>query len=388
MRPSVNSQSQWKTSSKWSRKSCTASSCSSVDNRFQRQFLSVVRDDNVKEGSAGFYAQTMLRPMDWARVTFGYRGDLYATNVNSWFNANNSGNTTSFLFQPKGGIVLGPFWNTEFYGNLGQGFHSNDARGTTITRDPVDPTQFVTGSPFLVPTQGGEIGVRTRAIEGLNSSAALFFLDSASEILFVGDAGTTEASRPSRRIGIELTNDYRPVSWLDLEADFSYTHARFRGYDFDQAAAFFDLNGFPQAQIGNGPGNYIPGAPAIIAKIGLTLGEKTGWFGALNYRFFGPRPLTEDNAFVSPATGVLNARVGYAFDNGWRLQLDAFNVTNSKSDQITYAYGSFLKTDQLFKACNTPGSTVPAAVCETGVMDRVFHPLEPVAFRVTLTGQF
>lgn len=366
-----------------------------LDNRFQRVFLAPtdglvnpVRYDRVEEGSVGVYAQTMFRPTDWARLTLGYRGDLYETSVNSWFNGFNSGTTSSALFQPKGGIVLGPFWDTEFYANLGEGFHSNDARGTTITRDPSDPTQFLSSSPFLVPTEGGEIGVRTKAIEGLNSSVALFFLDSASEILFVGDAGTTEPSRPSRRIGVELTNDYRPFSWLDLEADFSYTHARFQGYDFDQQAAFFDLNGFPQAQIGNAAGNYIPGAPAIVAKIALTLGEKTGWFGGVNWRYFGPRPLTEDNVFQSPATGVLNARLGYAFDNGWKLQLDAFNVTNSRSDQITYAYGSFLKTDQLFKACNAPGSTIPAAVCETGVMDRVFHPLEPVAVRVTLTGQF
>jgi len=360
----------------------------SVNNSFQRQFLSHVREDKVKEGSVGFYAQSTLRVTGWARATFGWRGDVYATNVNSLTNSRNSGNAAAFLGGPKGSLVFGPFANTEFYADIGQGFHSNDARGTTITQDPADPTQFVPRSPFLVPTQGAEIGVRTRAIEGLSSSAALFVLDSASELLFLGDAGTTEASRPSRRIGIELTNDYRPVSWLDLEADFAYTRARFLGFDFDQAAAFAALAGFPEAQIGNAPGNYIPGAPAIIAKIGLTLGERTGWFGAINYRFFGPRPLTEDNAFVSPATGVLNARVGYNSDNGWRLQLDAFNVTNSRSDQITYAYGSFLKTDLLFKACTTPGSPVPAAVCANGVMDRVFRPLEPVALRVTLLGQF
>lgn len=366
-----------------------------LDNRFQRQFLfpmtedqvNPVRDDRVREGSVGFYAQSTLHVTDWARATFGWRGDVYATNVNSLSNSNNSGNAAAFLGSPKGSFVFGPFEKTEFYADIGQGFHSNDARGTTITQDPSDPAQFASRVPFLVPTQGAEIGVRTKAIEGLNSSASLFILDSASEILFVGDAGTTEASRPSRRIGIELTNDYRPVSWLDLEADFSYTRARFLGYDFDQAAAFTELAGFPEAQIGNGPGNFIPGAPAIIAKIGLTLGEKTGWFGALNWRYFGPRPLTEDNAFVSPATGVLNARVGYTFDNDWRLQLDAFNVTNSRSDQITYAYGSLLKTDSLFTACNGP-TPPPAAVCETGVMDRVFHPLEPVALRVTLVGQF
>jgi len=58
---------------------------------------------------------------------------------------------------------------------------------------------------------------------------------------------------------------------------------------------------------------------------GITLGEKTGWFAGLRYRYFGPRPLTEDGAFVSPATGLLNGRLGYRFDNGWRVQLDGFN---------------------------------------------------------------
>lgn len=359
-----------------------------LNNSFQRQFTTQVRSDQVQEGSVGIYAQTTLHPTEWARATFGWRGDFYESNVNSLFNAFNSGNSSAFLGSPKANLVFGPFADTEFYASIGQGFHSNDARGTAITVDPADPTQFLTNSPFLVPTQGGEIGVRTRAIEGLNSSASLFFLNSASEIIFVGDAGTTEASRPSERVGIEITNDYRPFSWLDLEADFAYTRARFTGYDFDQAIAFAELTGFPQAQVGNAPGNFIPGAPAIIARIGLTLGEPTGWFAALNYRYFGPRPLTEDGAFFSPATGVLNARAGYTWENGWRLQFDVFNVTNSKSDQITYAYGSFLKTDYLFWACNAPGSKVPAAVCETGVMDRVFHPLEPVALRVTLVGQF
>lgn len=166
------------------------------------------------------------------------------------------------------------------------------------------------------------------------------------------------------------------------------TRARFLGYDFAQADTFNSLAGFPEAQIGNAPGNFVPGAPNI--SVNLTLGEKTGWFGGLGYRYFGPRPLTEDNAFVSPATGLLSARAGFTFDNVWRIQLDAFNITNSRSDQITYAYGSLLKTDALFQACNGP--TPPAdrrlAVCQNGVQDRVFHPVEPLVVRLTIAGKF
>ena len=49
----------------------------------------------------------------------------------------------------------------------------------------------------------------------------------------------------------------------------------------------------------------------MVASAGITLGEKTGWFGGLRYRYLGPRPLTEDNAFVSPATALINGQIGY-----------------------------------------------------------------------------
>ena len=360
-----------------------------LNNSVQRQFLSPIRSDAVQEGSVGLFAQNTLHWTDWLRTNVGWRGDFYQTSVNSYFTPANSGNANAFIGSPKFGVVIGPFDKTEFFINGGEGFHSNDARGVTITESPTDGSALQ-ASPFLVKTKGAEVGLRTKIIPKLDSSVGVFLLDSASEILFSGDAGDTEASRPSRRYGVEWTNDYRPLSWLSLEADFAVTHARFRGDDPDQAALYASLAGFPAAQIGNAPGNYIPGAPNMIASAGITLGEKIGWFSALRYRYFGPRPLTEDNAFVSPATGLLNGQLGYRFENGWRVQIDGFNLLNSHSDQITYAYGSLLKSDSLFAMCfpQAGAPTAPAAVCQNGVMDRVLHPVEPLAVRLTLAGQF
>lgn len=355
----------------------------------QRQFLSPIRSDAVREGSVGVFAQNTLHWTDWLRTSVGWRGDFYDTSVRSFFTPANSGQANAFIGSPKLGLVLGPFAKTEFFANAGEGFHSNDARGVTITESPLDGSPLQ-ASPFLVKTRGAELGVRTKLIPGLTSAVSLFVLDSASEILFSGDAGDTEASRPSRRTGIEWINDYRPLSWLSVEGDLAITHARFRGDDTEQAAVYASLAGYPLSQIGNAPGNFIPGAPNMIASAGVRLGEKTGWFAALRYRYFGPRPLTEDNAFVSPATGLLNGQLGYRFENGWRVQLDAFNLLDSNSDQITYAYGSLLKSDSLFAMCfpRTGALTAPAAVCQTGVMDRVLHPVEPLAIRVTVAGQF
>lgn len=355
---------------------------------YQRQFWEGTRNDKVKEGSVGLFVQNTVYWSDWMRTTLGYRGDFYTTNVNSLLRPANSGNATASIGSPKLSVVFGPFAKTELFLNAGEGFHSNDARGVTIRESSSNDGSLVDASPFLVKTRGAEVGIRTRLIPGLDSSVSLFLLDSASEILFVGDAGDTEPSRPSRRYGVEWTNHYKPVSWLQIDGDLAITHARFRGDNSAQAAAYAELAGYPEAQIGNAPGNYIPGAPNMIASVGIRLGEKTGWFGALRYRYFGPRPLTEDGAFVSPATGLLNGQVGYRFDNGWRIQLDAFNLTDSKSDQITYAYGSLLKTDALYTQCRFGAPPPPAAVCQTGVMDRVLHPVEPFAVRLTVAGQF
>jgi outer membrane receptor protein involved in Fe transport len=111
--------------------------------------------------------------------------------------------------------------------------------------------------------------------------------------------------------------------------------------------------------------------------------------GGLGNRYFGRRPLTEDGVFTPPATGLLNARVGYKSDRGWTIELDGFNITDSESDQITYAYGSLLNTDALYYQCNgLAGPVPPLAVCQNGVMDRVFKSVEPSQLRLTLVGKF
>jgi len=358
-----------------------------LSDTFQRSFLSNVRSDKVGEGSVGMYAQNTMKWTDWLKTTIGWRGDYYQARVNSIFDANNSGEASAGIGSPKFTAVVGPFNQTEFFGGAGYGMHSNDARGATITEDPTDPTTKLSASPLLVRTKGAETGVRTKIIPGLNSSLSVFMLDQDSEIVFKGDAGNTSASRASRRHGVEWTNRYRPVSWIDIDADFAYSHARFVGFDSDQQALFESLAGFPQAQIGNAPGNYIPNAPAIIASAGITLGEKTGPFGTLRWRYLGSSPLTEDNAFRSPATSILNGRLGYRYENGWRIQLDVLNLLNTKANQITYAYGSLIKTDSLYNLC-FPVQAAPAAVCQNGVMDYALHPIEPLAIRITVAGAF
>jgi opacity protein-like surface antigen len=359
-----------------------------LSNTVQRQLLSNILVDHVDEGNAGIYAQSTVRWTDWWRTTAGWRGDYFATSVDSFLQSANSGKTQAALGSPKFTTVFGPFYKTELFLGAGMGYHSNDARSTTITQTPGDPATPEGASPFLVRSAGAEIGVRTKIVPALDSSVSLFYLHQNSELFFSGDTGTTVAGLPSQRTGIEFTNNYNPASWLRVDADLALTRARFLGFDTTQEELYQSLAGFPQAQIGNAPGNFIFNAPWMVASAGITLGESTGWFSTLRWRYISSRPLTEDGVFQSPPLNTINGAVGYRFANGWRVQLDALNLLNSTSYNASYAYGALLTTDSLFAMCFPAhgASSVPTAVCQNGVMDYAVHPIEPLAVRLTLAG--
>ncbi len=316
----------------------------------QRMRLDTVREDGVRESSISVYGQNTTRWTDWFRTIVGMRGDFFHAKVDS-DTPENSGGVAAGLGSPKVGVVFGPFAGTEIFLNAGMGLHSNDARGSTITVDPADKVTPLQQSPLLVRSRGAEVGVKTSPVAGLESAVALFVLNLDSELLFVGDAGTTEASRPSRRVGVEWTNRYRVNPWLALDLDVAFTRARFT--DDDPA------------------GDFIPGAPNAVVSAGLTFGKETGWYGSAKLRYFGARPLVEDDSVRSQSSTIVNARLGYKFGNGVRIQLDAFNLFDVRTNQIEYFYTSRL-----------PGEPLG------GIDDRHVHPVEPFALRLTLAGQF
>ena len=350
-----------------------------------RLFLSNITFDHVNEGNVGIYAQNTTRWTDWFRTTAGWRGDYFWASVNSILQPVNSGNPKTAIGSPKFTMTFGPFYKTELFVGAGMGYHSNDARGVTATQVPGDPASLQSPTPFLVRSRGAEVGVRTKAIPNLDSSISLFYLHQDSELFFDGDTGTTVPGPPSLRTGIEITNTYNPAPWVHIDADLALSRARFVGFDSAQEQLFESLAGFPQAQIGNAPGNFVPEAPWMVASAGITFGGKTGWFSTLRWRYISSRPLTEDGVFQSPPLNTINGNVGYRFANGWRIQLDALNLLNSTSYNASYAYGALLTTDSLFAKC-FPTPKIPVAVCQNGFMDYSVHPLEPLAVRLTLAG--
>ena len=314
-----------------------------------RQVLSTTRSDHITEGSVGIYAENSTRWTDWFRTVLGARADYYRFDVKG-DNPANSGKAHDSIANPKLSLIFGPWAKTEYYVNLGGGFHSNDARGSTITVDPKsgDPADKV---PPLVRSKGYEVGVRTSLVPGLQTSLSVYRLDFDSELIFAGDAGTTEAGRPSRRTGFEFANYYKLSDWLTVDADIAFARARFKDRD--------------------PVGQRIPGSVEGVASFALAIDNVGPYFGALQYRYFGPRPLLEDNSVRSKSTATFNGRIGYKFNKDMRIELEGFNLTNRKASAIDYYYTSRL-----------PGEAAE------GVNDIHFHPIESRSFRVSLSAIF
>ncbi len=314
------------------------------------------RSEDVWQTSASPYFENKTQWAEKLRTVVGARADLYRFDVAS-LDPRNSGTVTDFLASPKGSLILGPWAKTEFYLNAGLGFHSNDGRGATTTVDPATGLPASKVDP-LVRTYGAEFGIRTTWVPGLQSTLSAWWLDIDSELLFVGDAGTTEPSRPSRRYGLEFANYWTPTKWLTLDADVSLSQARFRERD--------------------PAGQSIPGAIDTVVAAGIAVHDLNGFFGGLRLRYFGPRSLIEDNSVRSTASALVNLQVGYAFNPKWKLTMDVFNLLDRKASDIEYYYESRLR-----------GETInPDPALNGGYNDIHLHPAEPVSLRIALSGTF
>ncbi|GJI95023.1 TonB-dependent receptor [Duganella caerulea] len=313
-----------------------------------REPLSVTRRDHIVESSMGLYVENNTRWNGAFRTVAGARIDSYRFDVRSSLAAN-SGKASDHLVSPSLSLIYGPWQTAELYANIGNGFHSNDARGATIRIDPRTGAAADKVAP-LVRSRGMELGARGNWLPGLQTSLSVYRLDFDSELTFAGDAGTTEAGRPSRRHGVEISNYYKPLKWLSVDLDLAYSRARSR----DAA---------PE-------GDYIPGAIEGTGQLALTVDDGGPYSGSLKLRYFGPRPLIEDNSVRSKPSLTLNGRLGWKLRKGLTLELEAFNLTNRRDSAIDYYYPSQLK-----------GEAAP-------VNDIHFHPIESRSLRATLVKNF
>jgi hypothetical protein len=313
-----------------------------------RGVINPVDLSSVHEYEGGVYVESEARLTDWLKANLGLRADAADFLVDDSIAAN-SGERSAAILSPKLALVFGPWDKTEFYLNAGDGFHSNDARGTVEHIDPADGAAAQPVTP-LVRAEGAEVGARTSLLPGLVSTLSLWGLDLGSELTFDGDTGETDPSGATRRYGVEFANFYHLTPAIALDGDVSFTHARYRQ----------ETNG----------GVYVANSIGTVLTGGATVNAGGGFFGSLRARYFGPQPIIETGAVDEPSSLTFNGRIGWR-GRDWEVAVDLLNILNRQNDDIAYYYTSRL-----------PGE--PAA----GVSGVQIHPAEPRTLRFSVLRRF
>ena len=324
-------------------------------NTTQRAVTASVRDDDVTQTLTGLYAQNDTPWTPWLRTVTGLRLDQWQAQVAGRLPAAPPGLSSatavpafgsgSHQLSPKLSVVMGPWARTELFINSGVGFHSNDARSTGPSTSP--SAALASG---LTRSRGDEIGLRSQVSDALQTSVALWRLRFDAELIYVGDAGTTEAGRPSQRQGVEWSNRWAPTPRFGLDANVAWTRPRFSDASPD--------------------GNFIPNAVQRVGHVSAAWRQIGPWSASMTWRYIGSAALLADNSVRSQANISSNLRLTRHLNRDTEVSLDVLNVWNRTNNDVEYAYSSQLA-----------GETSP-------VLDRHVHPAEPRTWRLHTRMRF
>jgi hypothetical protein len=273
----------------------------------QRTRLSTRVSDGISQQQTFAWVRQGFSLSGRLRLQLGLRGDLFRFGVRDRLTgeaatpvAHASGIKWRGIVSPKANLALAATKRTTLFANIGGGFHSNDAR-EVILAPP--------GGTVLPRALGAELGIR-HSWTGGTVAAALWRMDLASELVYSGDAGTTEASGRTRRYGADVESRVLVTPWLWADLDVNIARGRFR----------------------DGPTgrNYIPLAPTLTMAGGLTLRDVGPVTGGMRFRHVQARPAIEDNSVVARGYAVtelfarwrvarvqLSVAVDNLFDTAW-----------------------------------------------------------------------
>jgi hypothetical protein len=320
-----------------------------------------VYDTRIGESSVSAFAESRLHPRPWLRLVAGVRADGVRMDVRA-DRTQNSGVERAAIISPKGSIALGPWKRTEIYVNAGRGFHTNHAAGVVQRVDTVTGSAFrgdgseVVPTPALVPTRGAEVGLRLQPASFAQTSLALWFIGSDSELLYTPEDGFTSPERPGRRMGVEWLNYLQLRRWLVVDLDAAWSSARYRIDPLNEGRAITDT------------------ASAVITG-GFHVTQPRASV-SLRGRYIGRRPLLPDESVVLEGALVMNGQAELQLSRRLRLTMQGFNLLNRRYEDTAYFFGTRLRE---------PGA---GQLEPTIVDDFVTRPGQPRVFRLGLRVAF
>lgn len=275
----------------------------------------------ITETALGVFGELDARLTRALRFVLGLRADRIDVAVDDRLEdlategTRSSGSEGAQQLSPKLLAVVTPLSELELYASYGRGFHSNDARGVV---------QGENAATLMTPALGYEVGARVMPFEGLSLEADGFLLDLDSEIVWSGDAGTTEPSGRTRRYGLEVGGRYRLQNWLFADADLTLVNAEYRENP--------------------GNANAVALAPTRTFTAGIaarpTFGDTTP-FGALRVKSIADRPATEDRSLTAEGFTTLDVNAGVRWKNV-EAGVDVQNVFDARYREVNFANESRL----------------------------------------------
>lgn len=280
----------------------------------------ITTDSDVIEASYAPFVKAEVQPVSWMRLAGGLRAETFTFDVRNRCATCVDppvGRKQSGIVLPKMNLILGPWARTEIFANYGEGYHSIDARSAVAP-----------GSSPLARAKSYEVGVRSKpwGPEGVELIATVWRLDLKSELVFVGDEGTTEIRGATRRQGVEVAARGQVWGPVYVNGSFTWTKAEFRN------------------------GDAIPLAPELTAYGALLLKWPEGLTSQLQATYLGVRPLIEDRSIKAPSW--IDVDLSERYQLPIKLphgRMEAFlfiqNLFNTKWEQAIFAFASQLRNE-------------------------------------------
>jgi len=334
-----------------------------------RSRLAVLTENRVNEVNMAFWLEEDLVFSPKFKVQLGLRGDYFTFDVLDHLDRPDfpdnglphaTGYAQSAILSPKLNLVWSPVDPLDIYVNAGTGFHSNDARDVVLAQrineivhngerqglsaaeiDQQLSDRFFdpehAGIKTLPRASGAELGSRIALGNRMLASVAAWYLHLEEELVYVGDAGSTEASGESRRMGIDLEMRFQLADWMWADLDLNLADGRYVGEPDDA--------------------NYVPLAPRMTSQGGINILHPSGMEASVRYRYMADRPANEDNSVVAEGFFIGNIILGYRF-SGFRIFAQLENILNVEWNEAQFDTESrlFNEASSVSELHYTPGN--------------------------------
>jgi len=293
--------------------------------------LNRVMYGNITETDVAAYINETIKVNERFSINGGLRIDQFFNQYKDHLKSDSLFKAKAATINPKISFNYHKNNTTQFYLNLGKGFHSNDTRVSVIEN----------GRKVLPGAYSADLGTIIKPTKNLLIQTALWYLYLEQEFVYNGDDGSPSPSGKTNRKGFDFSIRYEPIPSVYVDADVNYAHGRF----IDEAKGQ----------------NFIPLAPVWSSTGGITYKNKNGINGSLRYRWLSDRPANENNSIIASGYFINDFVLNYT-QKKYEVGLTVNNIFNVKWKETQFDTLTKLKneTTPVEEICFTPGTKLAA----------------------------